>query len=131
MAKTPPPLATRFKPGESGNKSGRPKNLLTKDRVSAILSRFSGMTRSELEQVSKDPKATMIELTIGAIFAKAATTGDYSRLEFLLQRSIGKVTEQIDVKQIEPFILTKRDGTQIVAGAKPASEADHDETGDS
>lgn len=131
MAKKPPPPPAeyRFKPGESGNKSGRPKNLLTKDKVGGIISKCAAMTQVELREFVMLPTATMIELTIANIFIQAYEDCDSSKLEFLLQRSVGKVTEQVDLRQIEPFILQKRDGSQVVAGVKQGG--DDDETRDS
>lgn len=93
MANPNPPKHTRFKPGVSGNPSGKPKGLLTVDQVSAMMGRFCHLTRDELHKVVSDPKSTMLEVTVASILAKAAKDGDYSRLEFLLQRSVGKVKD--------------------------------------
>lgn len=82
-----------FKPGQSGNPSGKPKNLLTKDKVKAIVGKFANMTREELQSVVADPKSTMIEITVASIMVKAAKDGDYTRLDFILNRSIGRVLD--------------------------------------
>lgn len=131
MAYKDPPKHTQFKPGQSGNPSGRRKQVLTKDKVSAIIGKVADNSVEEVRDLVGKETATMLERTVASIFMEAYEKSDASKLEFLFQRSIGKVTEQIDVKQIEPFILTKRDGSQIVAGVKQADEEDHDETGNS
>ena len=85
-----------FKPGQSGNPSGKPKQLLTKDKVSSILGKFATMTREQLQAVVTDSKSTMIEIMIASVMVKAAKDGDYARLDFLLTRSVGKVKEEIE-----------------------------------
>lgn len=99
--------------------------------MSSIIGKVADNSFEEVRELVGKESATMLERTVASIFMEAYEKADASKLEFLFQRSIGKVTEQIDVKQIEPFILTKRDGSQIVAGVKQAEEDDHDETGDS
>lgn len=86
-----------WKPGVSGNPSGRPKGLLTKDKVSIILAKLTNMTMPELDWIILDGKTPVIEKIIAQILRKAFDTGDASRLEFLLSRAIGKVT---DVKEV-------------------------------
>jgi hypothetical protein len=90
------PEHTRWKPGQSGNASGKPKQLLTKDRVTSILGKFANMSRADLEAVMEDPKATMIEVMIASVMVKAVRDGDYGRLDFLLNRSVGKVKEELE-----------------------------------
>lgn len=101
MPKLPPPVHSRFKPGQSGNPGGKPAQLLTKDKVAGVLGKFSGMSGVQLNDVLKDPKSTMLELMVAAVMAKAVKEGDPHRLDFLLQRSIGKVQDmtQIEVRQ--------------------------------
>ena len=91
MAKNPPPVHTRFKPGQSGNPGGKPKQLLTKDKVKGILGRFADMTREDLQAIVTNPKSTMLEIMVASIMVKAAKDGDFSRLNFILDRSIGRV----------------------------------------
>ena len=85
-----------FKPGQSGNPSGKPKQLLTKDKVSSILGKFATMTQEQLQAVVTDKKSTMIEIMIASVMVKAAKDGDYARLDFLLTRSVGKVKDEIE-----------------------------------
>ncbi len=87
-----------FPKGESGNTNGKPKQLLTKDKVSAILGRFATMTRDQLQDVATDPKSSMIEIMIASIMVKAVKEGDYARLDFLLTRSIGKVKDELELQ---------------------------------
>jgi hypothetical protein len=93
MAKLPPPVHSRFKPGVSGNPGGKPAQLLTKDKVAGVLGKFSAMSREQLQEVIQNPRSTMLEIMIASVMAKAAKDGDPHRLDFLLQRSIGKVSD--------------------------------------
>jgi len=73
--------------GQSGNRSGRPKGLLTKDKVSKIISQFSMMTPLEIRKVAEDQDSTMIEIMIASIIMQICKSGDPSRLNFLFERS--------------------------------------------
>ena len=55
----------------------------------------------------------MIEITVASIFAKAAKDGDYSRLEFLLSRTIGKVTDKMEIQAKPSMTIHRPDGSTI------------------
>lgn len=95
----PANLRPPWKPGESGNAAGKPKGILTRDKVEALMGRFAQMSRAELQDVVQNPKSTMIEIMVAAVMARAAKDGDYARLQFLLDRSIGKVKDVSEVHQ--------------------------------
>lgn len=124
----PPPPQYQFQPGQSGNPGGKKKGQLTKDKVSGIIGQISGFSLEETKDISDNAHKSVLERTVARIFLEAYEKSDPYKLEFLFQRSIGKVTEQIDVKQIEPFILNKRDGTQVIAGVKQLEAPDDDES---
>ena len=107
-----------FKPGQSGNPSGKPRGLLTRSQVEALISKFSSLTRDQMQVVIQNPKSTMIEIMVASIMAKASKDGDYSRLQFLLERSIGKVKEQLEMLMPKPVVINRRDGTQLILGAE-------------
>lgn len=55
------------------------------------------MTRSQLQDIVTAPSSSMIEIMIASIMVRAAKDGDYSRLNFLFDRStVGKVKEEIE-----------------------------------
>lgn len=102
-----PPKEYQFKKGQSGNPSGRPKDLLTKDKVNAVLARFSDLTKEELKGVLDSKKSTMLEVMIASVMMKAAENGDPIRLDFLWNRSIGRVKEEIEIIDTEREELSK------------------------
>lgn len=50
------------------------------------------MTRADLQKVVDDPKSNMIDVIVATIMQRAAKDGDFSRLDFVLNRAIGKPT---------------------------------------
>lgn len=131
---------TRFKPGQSGNPAGRKKlppeiqaiNSLTPEYVKKIISKFSQMSKEEMGTFLRlgpdDPGGpNMMEIMIGSIVAKAAQDGDYTRLNFLLDRSIGRVKETIDVSlapRINYQTTMEADGRMLQELVKEEIEAE-------
>lgn len=132
MPKKLPPKEKRFKPGQSGNPGGRPKlpedikkaRQLNQVEFERAVNRFLYMTREEMQATLKDPATPMIEIMIGSIMAQGAQKGDQLRLEFVLNRIIGKVQDRIEVKTPEPFVVHMSDGGQVVMGARLKSDED-------
>lgn len=130
MANKNPSPATRFQKGQSGNKSGKPKGLITPDRVRAVVAKLSGMNREQLLEVVKDPKSQMFEVMFASVMAKAAKDGDYGRLNFLLDRTIGRTVDQKDVK-IQPVIYEtsiRPDGSLVQNTIALLDSLDEDES---
>jgi len=102
MAKKP--HAGLFKPGQSGNPSGRPKmpkelkeaKTLNQIQVAQLLNKFTHMTAKQLEERFNDPNATTMELMICKIVHQAIKTGDQARMNFLLDRMVGKVADNVN-----------------------------------
>lgn len=122
-----------FKPGQSGNPKGRPKlpsDVLESRKqntvsVARILNKFMNMNIEELKLLMNDKKTQNLELMIGRIIIEAIKTGDYTRLNFILDRSIGKVTEKVEHKLPTPTLVKLLDGSSIMLGSK--KEEDEDE----
>lgn len=90
-----------FKKGQSGNPGGRKRmpqeikelTFLTKQRMIGVLNQFLYMTKDEIQAKLQDPNINMLEMAIGHIIAKAAKDGDPTRLNFVFDRIVGKVTD--------------------------------------
>ena len=118
LAKKPPPKETQWKPGQSGNKSGRPKDLLSQTDVKKLISEFSRKTKVELLEIKSDPKSNWVESTLATQMLNAED-GDIGALNLVFDRSIGKVKEQKEITVIpKPTIVERRDGTAMVLGAE-------------
>lgn len=93
-----------FKPGISGNPSGRPPmpqdvndaRRMSKIEFIRLCNEYLYMTRQEITTRLNAPETPAIELIVGSIVTKSATEGDQSRLSFLLDRMIGKVKERVE-----------------------------------
>ncbi len=86
-----------WQPGQSGNPSGKPKGILSAADVSALIGVLSVLTIDELKIRRDDPKGRMHERIIAGEIVAAFEKQDYSRLEMLFARGVGKVKESVDV----------------------------------
>lgn len=68
------------------------------------MAKYARMSRADMQVVVSDPATPMIELSIAAIFAQCAKSGDYTRLAFLLDRSIGRPKEPEEMDELEEQI---------------------------
>jgi len=100
---------TQFKNGHPGG-PGRPRlpedlkevKKLNQFELEKSLNEMLTMTPEQLKRVKTDPESTMLQILIASIITHGANKGDPIRLNFLLDRLIGKMKENIHVK-VEPF----------------------------
>ena len=92
------------RPFTTGN-SGRPKGTTTvpkkvremnRKEVESIISKYLKMSLSKLKEKMGNPKTRSMDLMIIKIIVEAIKKGDYSRVNFLMDRTIGKVKEQLE-----------------------------------
>lgn len=89
---------TSFKKGQSGNPNGRPplpldlKESRSVNRLEfeRVLNKYMYMSGPDINASLKSDKLPMIELVVAKILAKAFNEGDQRRLEFVIDRLIGK-----------------------------------------
>lgn len=97
------PRGKPFAPGQSGNPNGRPPlpaeikeaRKFNKLEVERVFDKFLGLSEAELEKRLTDPETPMLEKIVGKIMIEAAKNGDHVKLDFVLNRTIGKVKDQI------------------------------------
>ena len=93
---------SKFKPGQSGNPSGRPRKYvsLLKEQgyklseVNDCIQVMMSMTLEELKAVWDNKDATVMEKTIASAIKKSIEKGSLYSIETLLTRVYGKPTEQ-------------------------------------
>lgn len=112
----------QFKPGHPGG-PGRSMNWLKPGELKTVVGKFMRMDRTELTAKLKSPSATMLELIVGQIIFAAAKTGDANKFEMLLNRSIGKIRDEIIYDdEGKPMALIHRpDGTTFEIIKAPAA----------
>ncbi len=102
-----------WEPGQSGNPNGRPAlpgDVREARKINAIevtrrITKYLDSTKTDLETAALDPNTPALDLVIIKVIVEAGKTGDHTRLNFLMDRTIGKVTEKIDVKLPKPTIV--------------------------
>lgn len=90
---TNPNLRPPWPKGYCPNPGGRPKRQLTADKLADIIDRFSFMLPAELEAIIEAKTAPLIEIQIASIIVAGIKQGDPARLNFILERIIGKVPD--------------------------------------
>lgn len=116
MANKNPSVSTRFKPGQSGNISGKRKGLLTRDQVNGTISDLYKNGPEELKEVIESPKSTMLQIHIASIIAKGVSKGCATALEGLLQRSIGRIKDDQEIDVLGEFTLSYKKTDEEAAG---------------
>jgi len=112
LGKGRPPLAPELK--------GIPR--LTKEQVEACIAKYQWMGLDEIEACMEDKSRSMLEHMIMSIIHKAMVQGDQGRLEFLFNRTIGKVKDITEIQLPEPTFVKRLNGEVIELGAEMIEE---------
>lgn len=94
---------TTFKPGQSGNPKGRPKLpeelkkaiRMNKQLFQELLVQYLTYPKAKLGELAKDPKTKSLDMIVIMVILNAIKKGDQSRLDFLMNRIIGKVKDEV------------------------------------
>lgn len=113
---------------------GRPKappdipkvKALTNTELQAIINAYMAMDEAELKVLVETPGTPMIRVIIANLILKASQ-GDHFKLEFMLNRLIGKVPDQPKDVNLNFNMLPKADVIEVGKQAVAYLEAGDDE----
>lgn len=97
----------KFQKGIAYNPKGRPKlspeyhmtKIIHRDEVKAIFSKYLAMPTDQLISYLGNGNLPAIDAIVVGIIAKAAEDGDFARLNFLLDRMHGKVSDKLEISK--------------------------------
>lgn len=105
-----------FEPGQPGGPGRPPMPLDVKEarklnqvELHRTLNEFLHCTREKLKERVNSPDATVFEICLGSIIKNAIDRGDQNRLNFLLDRLVGKSKESIEITSHESIKGTELD----------------------
>lgn len=80
---------TQFKPGQSGNPAGGPKDRVTQEHFRRVFEQVANTPATEL----KEMQGSSLQAVITKIMIRGMKTGEHGGLAWLLDRSLGKIPE--------------------------------------
>jgi hypothetical protein len=132
MAKGRKTGGRNFKAGQSGNPKGKPRvpadvreaRRLTTNEMILIFNKLIYMTEAQLRAHWENPNTSKFEKIMCKILNQAEASGDHYRMDFILNRLIGKVTEKVKHELPRPTIIKRSDGSELILGAQFDKEED-------
>ena len=114
MNNNPIPNNKQFKKGQSGNPNGRPRKFVTtlkdigykRSEINDTIQAMLAMDKDELTDAMKNPKATILEMTVASAMKKSIEKGSLYSIETLLSRVFGMPKQEIEQTIIERPIFT-------------------------
>ena len=108
----------RFTSENQPENAGRKKNIwkhlrdeydLSAEDVAAIIMKLSSMNKEELKAFTEDSKTSMLELAFASAYIQAVKKGTLSELETMLNRTIGKVKDNVSITSDLPISIIIKD----------------------
>lgn len=104
-----PPKATQFKKGQSGNPEGarahnpaiKALKALTIESFREIIELVMKGNLQSLKSVINDPDTSAVQVGIAKAFLKAIRNGDYTVIEKIAERIVGKIPDQLNITSPE------------------------------
>lgn len=101
-----PPKHSQFKPGKSGNPEGARKHNpirkalknLTVESYREVIEAVCTGNVAHLQDMVKDPKTSALQVGVAAAVIKAIQVGDYTTIERIAERIVGKIPDELNVK---------------------------------
>lgn len=118
-----------FKPGQSGNPSGRPVmtpeqkalRTLTLEIYRDVINAALTGNLEDLKAIAQDPESSAIKVGVATSLMKAIQRGDPSVLELFASRIVGKIPDVIDLGGVVK-ITHKVDPVSLRAAMKKVEE---------
>lgn len=99
---------------------------LTKTRAEELFSLYMHKTAKELDAICKNSNTTVLEAMIARVAQQAIRDGDQRRLDFMLDRTVGKVKEVTEIQLPKPMIVENLEGDSKLLGAIEAEVVEDD-----
>lgn len=114
------------KPGGPGRPK-LPENLrtnwrLTKTEFESIAQKYLDMDQDQLKALKADPKLRVVDAYMVSIILRGIETGEVGPFEWLMQRHVGKVKEQVEHTVVRPTIIERLDGRVLELGMEAINE---------
>ena|SRR5665213_438697 len=101
----PPPKHSRFQKGKSGNpEGGRAHNpaikalrKLTVESYREIIELILSNNVAAVKAIAEDPNTTALQVGIAVAFLKAIKNGDYTVIERIAERIVGKIPDVVHI----------------------------------
>lgn len=92
---------------------------MTVDEIKRTLAKYMRMTRAELQVAIQDAATPAFDLMVASGIAQGIKTGDYSKISFLLDRTIGKPGPAGEYEEDELSKLSTAELVQLVKEKLP------------
>lgn len=108
-------------PTKEQRAAGYPQDLrdaraLTKAKLQGLLNKHLWYTKEQAKAVVLDPETPMLEILIASIVNKAIVLGDDKRMNFILDRLIGKPEIEVKIDAYMERLKNLTDKEMIEAG---------------
>ena len=96
---------------------------LKKDEAERLITMLMTKTVDELKAIREDKNTPAMHVVIANIIIAASISGDNTRMEFLFNRTIGRVLEKIEHTVPTPFVIRKPNGDIEMGIKDPEDQA--------
>lgn len=88
--------------------------LMFQKDLEAMIYKYTQYDKQQLRDLANNPTTPAKDMIVIKLLQMSIDKGDHQRFDFLLNRTIGKVKEQIDhTVTTKPSILVKTDGSEV------------------
>jgi hypothetical protein len=123
----------RFKKGQVANPTGkggpaplppevREANKLTKAQILEVLNRMMVVREGDIDKLLADPNTPVFHKAVARLFQIALDEGCERKIDFVLNRLIGKVTDKVEVDNKRPVIIRYDSGESVYLGPERKEE---------